>query len=228
MADTKLLEYVALHLITHRLLKAGLLVALPSFDSEGTDLLILTEVNEHAKICRAQSKYRSLIRSSSSSISIPATYLSANLVVFLFIDDGSESYEHLYCFFEDDVSIWRKNSDNNHVLSFSKNTFSENLIAYVLNEKRIERIRSILETVDTHKEIGHFFVSQKNVRFESDEIYRDDTKIVRLEKTPIGSIPVIIDQTTGTENYGTTMPLGDPKEYDYDPVTDTWTAKDRE
>lgn len=225
MTDTKHLEHIALHLISFRLLKAGLLVAAPSFDSEGADLLILTALDENAKICKAQSKYRSLIRSSSSSIAIKAEYLEPNLVVFLFIDDGSENYQNLYCFFKDDVAKWEKNSTNEHILSFTKNTFNNQLSTFILEKDRITRIRNILEKSDARKEIQLILASQTNLQFDIEEIYKDDKKTIRLEKTPVGTIPIITDNATGTERFGSPMPYVNNKQLQYNHATDTWSTK---
>jgi hypothetical protein len=228
MSDTKLLEYVALHLIAHRLAKEDLFVALPSFDAEGTDLLVFADVKENAKFCKVQSKYRSLIRSESAHIEIPESYVTAHLIVFLFIDNGDESSRYLYCFFQEDISHWEKNEKDKYVLNFTKNTFQEKLASSLLDKDRIERIRAILEKVDSRKEILHFIKAQTNVRFESlvpNEIYRDDQKIVRVEKTPTGLVSRIIDRATGIERHGSSLPTDNLENVQYNPATDTFSVK---
>ena len=79
--DTTHLEYTAEDLISHKLMQAGLLVAKPKFDREGTDLLALLQMADGVKFCRIQCKGRS-IKDSNSNIKIPTSYVTNGFVLF--------------------------------------------------------------------------------------------------------------------------------------------------
>src|SRR5262245_11779958 len=101
--DTTVIEYTAENLISHKLQRAGILVAKPKFDRDGTDLLGLLNVADGARFCRIQCKGRSLLRSSSSSVEIFADYVSNALILFLFVETGDSDTTNLFAFFGSEI-----------------------------------------------------------------------------------------------------------------------------
>ncbi|MDX5584720.1 MAG: hypothetical protein QNK20_07285 [Aureibaculum sp.] len=121
--DTKPLEKEAELYIQSELIKYRFSVTKPSFDTDGTDLLIVESVkNKFTPILRVQSKGRS-VNANGSNITIPVDYVDENFIVFLYVK--LENYESkLFVFFSKDIVEWGINN-NNYVLSFNKNSVNK-------------------------------------------------------------------------------------------------------
>jgi hypothetical protein len=82
--DNKQLELQAEKLIEHKLIKHGLLVTKPSFDKEGTDLLIIKDISQKiTPFIKVQCKGRTI--TSNSNVTIPTKYVEENFVTFLYL-----------------------------------------------------------------------------------------------------------------------------------------------
>ncbi len=104
--DNKPLEMQAESLIQHNLIKHGLLVTKPSFDKEGTDLLIVKDLSEKTTpIIKVQCKGRTIKKA--SNVTIPVKYVKENFVVFLYVQEDETKDDFLYAFFQDDINAWQ-------------------------------------------------------------------------------------------------------------------------
>jgi len=166
--DTTHIAYTAEDLISHKLQRAGLLVAKPKFDQESADLLVFMRIEDGAKFCRVQCKGRSLINSTSSNVAVPRNYVAGAFILLLFIDDGYEKETNLFCFFSEDIKKkWKlktfKNSEKDYYrLSFSRPTFKDfkkqgNLIEHAFNVDKIEQIKEVIKKADIKKEFKKVF-----------------------------------------------------------------------
>jgi hypothetical protein len=164
--DTSHFEYTAEDLISHKLQLAGFLVAKPKFDRDGADLLVFMNIDSGTKFCRIQCKGRSLLNSNSSNnVKVFKSYISDAFVIFLFINDNSDSNANLFCFFANDIEkrwnlIAHKDSSKDfYRLSFSKSTFKNkskknNLLNYLFTDKTVEKIKNIIKNSDANKEFN--------------------------------------------------------------------------
>lgn len=103
MRDNKPGEFMAEQYISSELLKYDIKTSKPYFDENGTDLLIIDQVNRsETAILRVQSKGRRYAKSKSSNVTIPQNYVSTNFLLGLYVVD--EHYQSdLYIFFEEDL-----------------------------------------------------------------------------------------------------------------------------
>ena len=226
--DTTLMEYTAEDLIAHKLQRSGILVAKPKFDREGTDLIALKEVNDGARFCRIQCKGRSLINSRKSSVKIPTKYAATNsFILFIFIEDGSND-THLYIFFKKDLEKWSTNDQNEYVVNFTIKNFKEKFEKFVFCPEKIKILEETIQSADVHAELHAVLPTIKvHMTGRTNIVYSDQTKEVRIEKQSSGHYSTIIrDKSTGSETIAASL-LGDPQNSEYDPTTDTWTAKFR-
>ena len=96
---TKHLENIGESSVIAALLEEGLLVSKPLFDQCGADLIVFTSVDDRAKICRIQCKYREL--KSRTSVALDSNYVTGAFVLFLYLKtpDGKV----LLCFLPKDI-----------------------------------------------------------------------------------------------------------------------------
>lgn len=115
--DTKPLEIESESYIQHELIKFGFKVTKPTFDTDGTDLLIIDNIKDkYTHFLKIQCKGRTL-KSNRSHIEIPKEYVTDNFIVFLYI--RNEKHENfLFAFFCEDIIQWNIR-DNKYFLSFS-------------------------------------------------------------------------------------------------------------
>jgi hypothetical protein len=141
--DNKPLELQAEKLIEHKLLKHGLLVTKPSFDKEGTDLLIIKDISHKiTPFIKVQCKGRTI--KNSSNVIIAAKYVEENFVVFLYIQEEETKDDFLYVFFQDDIKRWRTEGGN-FKLTIPKDfqhrvEFKEQIV----NKEAITKIENVL------------------------------------------------------------------------------------
>ncbi len=153
--DTSIMEYTAEDLIAHKFMRAGLLVAKPKFDQNGADLLAFLDVHDGAKFCRIQCKGRSLVNSSSASMSLPINYVTDGLVVSLFVETGERDKTHLYCFLGSDIRTnWARTGDD-YVLNFTRSRFETDLAPFAFGESKI---REIVKAIINVNVVGEFKV----------------------------------------------------------------------
>ena len=98
--DTKRLENIGETFIVSRLLDENILVAKPFFDRLGTDLIGFTSIDDKARFCRIQCKYRELKKS--TSVQVDSNYVVGAFVLFLYIKASGK--RHFYCLLPDDIT----------------------------------------------------------------------------------------------------------------------------
>lgn len=156
--DTKILELVAEHFVSHTLGRYGILCAKPYFDQIGADLLGIMELDGIAKFCRIQCKGRT-VKENNSSVCIPIEYVDSDFAAFLFVEDGKLEESKLYCFFADDFRNWSplpKDGPINYVLYLKKNgAFRDDLREYEFEEDRANRLKVLIENVDIRKAFSY-------------------------------------------------------------------------
>lgn len=97
--DTKRLEQIGETFVTSSLLDAGILVAKPFFDRLGADLIGFTSIDDKAKFCRIQCKYREL--KTTTSAQVDSEYVIGTFIFFLYIKNANK--RHFYCFLPEDI-----------------------------------------------------------------------------------------------------------------------------
>lgn len=141
--DNKPLELQAEKLIEHKLIKHGFLVTKPSFDKEGTDLLIIKDISKKmTSFIKVQCKGRTIKKS--SNVRINQKYVEPNFVLFLYLEEESSKNDYIYVFFDTDIKKWRIEGENFSLaipINFqTKEEFKERLF----NEEAIIKIENIL------------------------------------------------------------------------------------
>jgi hypothetical protein len=138
---------------------AGLLVAKPKFDREGTDLLVFLQIADGVKFGRIQCKGRSLANSD-SNITIPAAYVTNGFIVFLYVEDGSEPSE-LFCFLATDVYTWSL-TGGKYRLPLAKANFRAVLSHCRFDSSKIELIRTLIGGAEVTGEFRHLVYGRLN------------------------------------------------------------------
>ena len=161
--DTSVMEYTAEDLISHKLLRGGILVAKPKFDQGGADLLALLEVNDGAKFCRIQCKGRSLLRSPSASVNLLEKYVTTGLVLFLFLETGESKATHLYCFFAEDIREHWPLNKGAFTLSISLASIDSKLSKYAFSDDKVDRIKQVIRGVDSKQEFRRLLEAELSV-----------------------------------------------------------------
>lgn len=169
MTDRTREEKIAEDFVSHKLMRSGIYVAKPYFDIDAADLLALLrfelKINQGGffKYCRIQCKYRSL-SGSNSKVEIEERYMSHDLIVFLYVDEGIQSEDMLYCFFYYDIqsltSPW-SHRNGKYTLRFSDGAFRKKLKKYLFigNEDKIAiKIKQLIETSFQVEETVHGFI----------------------------------------------------------------------
>lgn len=143
--DNKPLELQAEKLIEHKLIKHGLIVAKPSCDQEGADLLIIKDISQKiTPLIKVQCKGRTIKKT--SHVTIPIKYVEENFVVFLYVEEESTKDDFLYVFFQDDIKGWRNEREGvNFQLTIPKDFQDrEYFRGRILNREAITKIENIL------------------------------------------------------------------------------------
>jgi len=154
--DNKPTEEQAESYLKSKLLKFGFNLTKPSFDKNGSDLIIVDKIDsDKTKFLIVQSKGRILKGKQFSNIKIPKNYVKNNFIVFLYviIEDSNES---LFMFMPNDIKEWNFNN-NNYQLNFNsekvssqyyeKRKFDKSLseqLQKTLKETKIKNYTSIL------------------------------------------------------------------------------------
>ena len=156
--DTKILELVAEHFVSHTLGRYGILCAKPYFDQKGADLLGIMQFEDFTKFGRIQCKGRT-VKEKDNRVDIPMDYVDSDYVVLLFVEDGKLEESKLYCFFEDDLRNWSPlptDKPTNYVLYLKKNgAFRNDLKEYEFGEDKANRLKQLIEKIDITKVFSH-------------------------------------------------------------------------
>lgn len=188
--DNKPLEIQAESLIQHKLLQLGFRVTKPLFDREGADLIIIQDISTNiTPFVKVQCKGRRI--KNSSNVKIPINYVTANFIVFLYLEKNDTKEDSLYVLFEDDIKQWKINQ-NNFILTISKNfrkqSYFKNIEITKSTTIRIENIllkQAIEQSVKTNDSIiidGIFL--EKAIR-ETRSIYKSIYPDKQLQKPNI-------------------------------------------
>lgn len=152
--DTKILELVAEHFVSHTLGRHDILCAKPYFDQMGTDLLGIKQFPDTAKFCRIQCKGRT-VTDKRNHIDIHIEYVASDFVVFLFVEDGRFEDSNLYCFFHDEIRAWGaypKKKPTHYVLYLKQEgAFKEDLKEFKFGAERAARLTKLIEGVDLNE-----------------------------------------------------------------------------
>ena len=114
--DTKRLEQIGETFIVSSLLDENILVAKPFFDLLGTDLIGFTSIDDKARFCRIQCKYRELKKS--TSVQIDSKYVVGAFVLFLYIK--ADGKKHFFCLLPNDIKrILKQTSKTKNIYRLS-------------------------------------------------------------------------------------------------------------
>jgi hypothetical protein len=168
--DTKHLEQIGETFISHKLLYANILVAKPLFDRLGADLIGFTSIDDKARFCRIQCKYREIKKT--TSVKIHSKYVVGAFVTFLYIRYDSKKY--LYCFLPKDIQDIFKCKDNIFCLTITRKiiTFLNSKMTIRFTKKKISAIIKLMKLSSPDAEIR---------RIASDIIVKAK-KIIELQK----------------------------------------------
>lgn len=157
MGDTSIKENTAEDFIAFMLQRHGILIAKPKFDLEGTDLFAMLKTSSGKstifKYCRIQCKYRALSEETKKNdVSIPEAHINNDYIVFLYVENGDITQNHLYCFFWNDItgagSPWKPSTskgENIFRLYLHLNTFKKRLSEYLFDKKKADKIKKKIE-----------------------------------------------------------------------------------
>ena len=156
--DTSVMESTAEDLISHKLLRGGILVAKPKVDQEGADLLGLLQVTDGARFCRIQCKGRSLLGSAHTSVELPARYVTSAFVLFLFVETGDQDTTHLFVFLGSEIQqAWTPieiDGKPGYRLSISKAKVERDLTPYRFTDQRVEEVKRVIRNANVAGEFS--------------------------------------------------------------------------
>lgn len=155
--DTKQLEQIGETYIVSKLLDADILVAKPFFDRLGTDLIGFTSVNDKAKFCRIQCKYRKL--KTTTFVKVDALYVAGAFILFLYIKDSNDK-RHFYCFLPDDINR----------IFVKKNKQGKELFQLNITKSIVQRLDNDLSISFTHKKVES--ISNLMNKYSTDDEFR--------------------------------------------------------
>ena len=141
--DNKPLELQAEKLIEHKLIKYGFLVTKPSFDKEGTDLLIVKDISQKiTPFIKVQCKGRTI--KTNSHVIIHKKYVEENFVVILYVEKEITKEDFIYVFFYDDIKLWRTERINFQLTIPNDFQNREDFEVRLFNTEAITKIENIL------------------------------------------------------------------------------------
>ncbi|MGE4233980.1 MAG: hypothetical protein AB7F43_11680 [Bacteriovoracia bacterium] len=147
------MEKEAEHRVLTELLKIGVLLARPEYDSRGTDLLALSSDEDRAVFLRLQCKGRSTQKK--SFIEIPVGYVSDSFVVFLYT--RNKSITNLFCFFRSEIKLWEKTVKNKkeyYILPIAIDHAKQHSFESALwGSKRAALFKLVISKADAGKEL---------------------------------------------------------------------------
>jgi hypothetical protein len=150
MRDTTHMAYTAEDYVAYKLQAAGLLVAKPKFDRDGTDLILLITVENGAKFGRVQCKGRSLRNSHQTNVLVPRDYVKGPFFLFLYLN--YRAGEDLYLFFTDDIKDWNV-LDDQYVRYIDRNDVDNgSMRSFLFEPSKIDRIVEIIKRTTSELE----------------------------------------------------------------------------
>ncbi len=178
--DTKPLEIESESYIQHELIKFGFKVTKPTFDTDGTDLLIIDNIKDkYTHFLKIQCKGRTL-KSNRSHIEIPKEYVTDNFIVFLYI--RNEKHENfLFAFFCEDIIQWNIR-DNKYFLSFSSAKL--NTSQFLDKEFRSDTVEIIQKKLKSSKNNYYSWKKNKKISWKL-KFASIRTQISSLKNVPL-------------------------------------------
>ncbi|MNZ37710.1 hypothetical protein D3C78_551670 [compost metagenome] len=130
-------------MIQHELIKAGLKVTKPTFDTDGADLLVVDNINEkHSRFLKIQCKGRAVKKT--SNIKIHKQYVTDNLVLMAYIKFCNYP-PTLYFFTYKNIINWR-DSGYFYVLNFSNSkVFIDSLSGFKYSNDSVDTLTELLK-----------------------------------------------------------------------------------
>lgn len=165
--DTSIMEYTAEDLISHKLTRAGLLVAKPKFDQDGSDLLIFLDVGDGAKFCRVQCKGRSLINSKQTQVDVFKKYVSDAFILFLFVETGQKDITNLFCFMGNDIRQNWQVRDHKYELSITEKKIKNEFSDFIFDTNKINQIKKAILNVDVKGEFNKIIHGYAEIMLDS-------------------------------------------------------------
>lgn len=137
--DTKPLQKQAEYYISSELLKYEFKVTEPFFDEDGTDLIIVQNINlKKTQFLKVQCKGRN-IKNGTSQVVIPLSYVEENFVVFLYIIDKDKN-NSLYLFLAEQIKEWKVNKKNEYILTINDDKITSDYFKNKLFNKGLSEI----------------------------------------------------------------------------------------
>ena len=155
--DTKQLEQIGETFIVSNLLDSGILVAKPFFDRSGADLIGFTSIDDKARFCRIQCKYRGL--KTRTSVKVDSEYVIGAFILFLYIKNSNS--RHFYCFLPEDIKrifVHKETAGKKFFrLSITKRTILtlDNDPSISFTQKRVSDISELMKTSSPDTEFRH-------------------------------------------------------------------------
>ena len=151
MRDNKPMEMIAEHLIAHFLQRHKFRVTKPYFDQDAGDLFAMTDEGGD-RFCRIQCKGRTVRpgKDGGNTVEIACSHVKDQMIVVLYVDDGSFDAFHLFVFFKNDVEAWKKGKSKKvdvHRLKLTHSTFAKNLQKNRVTEAGFERLANEIMNV---------------------------------------------------------------------------------
>lgn len=178
--DTERLKQIGESFIVYSLLNAGILVAKPFFDQLGTDLIGFTSIDDKARFCRIQCKYRELKKS--TSVRIDSNYVVGAFILFLYVKYTGK--RHFYCLLPEDIlRIFKYDG----TINYFKLSITRNIMLSLDEDKSIkfthEKVASIFELMKSSSPVSEirrlFSGLEKNIR-KLNETHRKHSALKQL------------------------------------------------
>ena len=225
MQDSSTVEHEAETRIQSELLGYDVLVAKPLWDKRGADLLAMLSVDDGTKFIRIQSKGRTLEDSSRPVVKIPTEYVTSHFAVFLYSRHRQSRENRLMLFLPSDLRAW-SDSNGHYVLRYTWKQLQKKLAHFVASDERLQLLVELIKTANVPEQ---FQVIQRDARSRLVEpglveIDLPSGKTLKCRNEPPGWRVTSVDPNLGVEVTRTDCP-GNPRDFEYDEVTDTWSAR---
>lgn len=146
--DTKPLQKQAENYISAELIKYDFKVTEPFFDEDGTDLIIIQRINSKStRFVKVQCKGRN-IKNGKSHVTIPASYVEENFIVFIYVID-KEKNDQTFLFFSNQIKEWTKTKNNQYKLIINENHLSSDYFqSKIFNSELANKLKSLLSKAE--------------------------------------------------------------------------------
>lgn len=145
--DTKRLEQIGETFIVSKLLDANILVSKPFFDRMGADLIGFTSIDDKARFCRIQCKYREL--KTRTHVQVSEEYVVGSFVIFIYVKCSDKIF--FLCFLPNDIKKFFSHSEKGNGsfrLELTKKSITElrNDKSIIFSSKKIDEISKLMRS----------------------------------------------------------------------------------